>query len=70
MPETPEMWVRSPSWEDPLEGGMASQYSILAWESPWTEEPDRLQSMALQESDATEQLGTHAPKYDILLPIN
>ena len=64
------MWVQSLGWEDPLEKGMASQYSILAWESPWTEEPDRLQSMALQESDATEQLGTHAPKCDILLPIN
>ena len=66
MQETPEMLVWSLSWEDPLEEGIASQYNILAWESPWTEEPDGLQSMAWQESDATEQLGMHAPKCDIL----
>ena len=32
-------WVRSLGWEDPLEKGMASHSSILAWEIPWTEEP-------------------------------
>ena len=31
--------------EDPLEEEMATHFSILAWEIPWTEEPDRLQSM-------------------------
>ena len=31
--------------EDPLEKGMATYSSILAWIIPWTEEPDRLQSM-------------------------
>ena len=31
--------------EDPLEEGMATHSSILAWRVPWTEEPDRLQSM-------------------------
>ena len=34
--------------EDPLEEGMATHSSILAWRVPWTEEPDRLQSMELQ----------------------
>ena len=34
--------------EDPLEKEMATQSSTLAWKIPWTEEPDRLQSMALQ----------------------
>ena len=36
--------------EDPLEKKMATHSSILAWESPWTEEPGRLQSMGLQKS--------------------
>ena len=34
--------------EDPLEMGMTTHSSILAWEIPWTEEPDGLQSMELQ----------------------
>ena len=37
--ETQEMQVLSQSWEDPLEKGMATHFSILAWEVPWTEEP-------------------------------
>ena len=39
-----------------LEKGMATHSSILTWESPRTEEPDRLQSMGLQELDTTELL--------------
>ena len=42
------MWVQSPGGEDPLEEGMATLSSILAWEIPWTEEPGWLQSMGLQ----------------------
>ena len=38
-------------WEDPLENGMATHSSILAWEIPWTEGPDGLQSMGLPELD-------------------
>ena len=38
-----ETWVKSLGWEDPLEEGMATRSSILAWRIPWTEEPDRLQ---------------------------
>ena len=37
--------VRSLGREDPLEEGMATHCSILAWRMPWTEEPDGLQSM-------------------------
>ena len=43
-----EMWVRSLGQEDPLEEGMATHSSILAWGIPWTEEPGRLQSMGSQ----------------------
>ena len=42
--------VRPLGWEDPLEKEMATGSSMLAWEIPWTEEPDGLQSMGLQES--------------------
>ena len=34
-------------WEDPLEEGMATHSSVLAWRIPWTEEPGGLQSMGL-----------------------
>ena len=40
--------VQSLGWEDSLEKGMATFSSILAWRIPWTEEPDRLQSMGSQ----------------------
>ena len=43
-----EMRVLSLGWEDPLEEGMATHSSILAWRIPWTEEPDRLQAIGLQ----------------------
>ena len=46
--ETQEMWVQSLDWEDPLEEGMATFSSTLAWRIPWTEEPGRLQSMGSQ----------------------
>ena len=39
-----ETWVQSLGQEDPLEEEMATHSSILAWRSPWTEEPGRLQS--------------------------
>ena len=42
------MWVQSLGWEDPLEKERATLSSILAWEIPWAEEPDRLQSMGWQ----------------------
>ena len=36
------MWVQSPGQEEPLEEGMATHSSILAWRIPWTEEPGGL----------------------------
>ena len=51
-----ETWVPSVGQEDPLEKGIATHSSILAWRIPWMQEPDRLQSMGCTESDMTEQL--------------
>ena len=48
LPTTQETRVRSLGQEDPLEKEMATHSSILAWRIPWTEEPDRLQSMGSQ----------------------
>ena len=48
LPAMQEMWVISLDREDPLEKGMATHSSILAWKIPWTEEPGRLQSMGSQ----------------------
>ena len=49
LPEMQETWVPSLDREDPLEKGMATHSSILAWKSPWTEETGGLQSMGLQK---------------------
>ena len=49
LPAMQETWVQSLSWEEE----MATHSNILAWEILWTEEPGRLQSMGLQESDTT-----------------
>ena len=48
LPAVQETWVWSLGWEDPLEKGMASHASTLAWAILWIEEPGRLQSMGLQ----------------------
>ena len=53
LPAMQETWVRFLGQEDPLEKEMAIQSSILAWKIPRTEDPGRLQSMGLQESDTT-----------------
>ena len=53
LPAMQKTRVRSLGREDPLEKGMATHSSILAWKIPWTEEPDGLQSMGSQESDTT-----------------
>ena len=48
LPAKQETQVQSLDWEDPLEKEMATHSSILAWKTPWTEEPVVLQSMGLQ----------------------
>ena len=47
-PATQETQVQSLGGEDPLGKEMATHSSVLAWEMPWTEDPDGLQSMGLQ----------------------
>ena len=62
MQETWETRVWSLGWEAPLEEGMATDSSILAWRIPWTEDPDRLQSVGSQRVGhdwATEYTCTH-----------
>ena len=49
--------------EDPLEKEMATQFSILIWRIPWTEEPGRLQSVGSQELDMTEWLNNSKSWY-------
>ena len=47
----PAMWktrVQSLGWEDPLDKEITTHFSTLAWKTPWTEEPGRLQSMGSQ----------------------
>ena len=48
MQETSEMEVQSLDGEDPLEEGMATHSSILAWRIPWSEEPGGLRAMRVQ----------------------
>ena len=48
LPAVRETLVQSLGQEDPLEEEMATYSSILAWKTPWTEEPGRLQSMESQ----------------------
>ena len=48
MQKTQETWVQFLDWEDPLEEGMATHSSILAWRISWTEKPGGLQFTWLQ----------------------
>ena len=48
MQDLQETWVQFLGGKDPLEKGMATHSSILAWRIPWTEEPGGLQSMESQ----------------------
>ena len=50
LPALQETQVRSLGQEDPLEKGMATHSSILAWRIPWIEDPGQLQSMGLQKA--------------------
>ena len=54
LPAMWEMQVRSLGREDPLEKGMATHSSILAWRIPRTEEPGKLQALGRKELDTTE----------------
>ena len=68
-----ETWVHSLGWEDPLEKELATHSNILAWETPRTEEPGRLQSMGLQRvghSLVTKQQEQQINIHGILLSLN
>ena len=51
LPAMQKTWVQSLGQEDPLEKGMATHSSILAWRILWTQDPGGLQSMGSKESD-------------------
>ena len=59
LPAMQETWVPSLGQEDPLEKGMATHSSILAWRMPWTEEPGGLQLTGHKELHMTERLKLH-----------
>jgi len=54
LPALKETQVGSLGWEDPLEKGMATHSSILAWRIPWTEEPGGLSPRSHKDWDTTE----------------
>ena len=56
--------VPSLCWEDPLEEGMATHSSILAWEIPWTEEPDGLYSTQAHKDLDTTEVTEHSQVLD------
>ena len=64
-----ETRVQSLGWQDPLENEMATHSGILAWEIPWTEEPDILQSMGSQRvrHDLTTKQQQQIIIYDIYI---
>ena len=56
-----QMQVRSPGWEDPLEKGMATHSSILAWRIPWTGSLVGYSPQGCEQSDLAEtHVHTHA----------
>ena len=57
-PAMQETWVWSLGWADPLEEGMATHSSILAWRFPWTKEPGGYSPCSRKELDMTELLST------------
>ena len=61
-------WVQPLGREDPLEEGMATHTSILAWRIPWTEEPGSYSPWGQKVSDTTEQLSTAQHSTDCSLP--
>ena len=50
LPAMQETRVQFPGQEEPLEKGMATHSSVLAWRISWTEEPGGLQSMGSQRA--------------------
>ena len=59
LPAMQDTQVQSLGWEDPLEKEMATHSSILAWKIPWSEKPDKLQSMGSQRVQHDSQKWLH-----------
>ena len=69
-PAMRETWIRSLGWENPLEEGMATHSSILAWRIPRDREPGGLQSMRLKRVRydwATKHSTAHARNWENIL---
>ena len=61
LPTMQKTWVRSLGWEDPLEEGMATHSSILAWRIPRTEKPGRATVYGVSKSQTRlKQLSMHS----------
>ena len=60
LPAVQETWVQSLGGEDPLEKGMATHSSVLAWEIPWTKEPGGYSPWGHKELDTTEHVHEHS----------
>ena len=65
LPAMRETWVQSLSWEDPLEEGMATHCSILAWRIPMDRGAWQATVQGVTESDMTEHLSTAQHKFVI-----
>ena len=70
LPAMQETWFRSQGWEEPLEKGMVTHSSILAWRIPRTEEPSGLQSMGFQRVRHDWVTNTHMYRAEFLLEMN
>ena len=67
LPAVQETRVQALLWEDPLEMGMITHFSILAWRIPWTEEPGGLQCMG-SERVGRDELLTLSERRHVLSP--
>ena len=64
LPAMQETQVQALGQEDPLEKGMATHSSILAWRIPWTEEPGMLWSMGTEEPGRLQSMGLQRVGHD------
>ena len=60
LPAMQEIWARFLGQEDPLEKGMATHSSVLAWEIPWTKEPGGYSLWDHKESQLSKRAHTHS----------
>ena len=63
LPAMQQTYVRSLSWENPLEEGLAIHSSVLAWRIPWTEEHGGLQSLGSKRVEHESSLVSPTPRW-------